>query len=282
MLPIEKETSRVATTKPLDELFTNVGQKFETETVKHEGYRFDYPLRWLRDPSVTKAIGFRRMKFISEAIHGFPFTVGFEVRYYNKEKRTYEKFEQGKLLQVNLLVNLETTLQAFQEKINDIYLEYANQFNIDEGEYHLDIIYDRKNATVKINRIEDLGENVYISTKYNNLAWYRFMRMLNQPAEYPVHPDFYEVENPNGTYENVFDSDAIIVHASFSGAQNSFLCLANDFYEKPTKLYEPPSGSISDFQVWFTTDGRKRIVPLYHAFYLELSFIYNYYRTVKI
>ncbi|EAX67080.1 hypothetical protein TVAG_533770 [Trichomonas vaginalis G3] len=139
-----------------------------------------------------------------------------------------------------------------------------------------------KNATVKINRIEDLGENVYISTKYNNLAWYRFMRMLNQPAAYPVHPDFYEVENPNGTYENVFDQDAIIVHASFSGAQNSFLCLANDFYEKPTKLYEPPSGSISDFQVWFTTDGRKRIIPLYHAFYLELSFIYNYYRTVKI
>ncbi|EAX96571.1 hypothetical protein TVAG_041730 [Trichomonas vaginalis G3] len=103
MLPIEKENSRVATTKPLDELFTNVGQKFETDTVKHEGYRFDYPLRWLRDPSVTKAIGFRRIKFISEAIHGFPFTVGFEVRYYNKEKRMYEKFEQGKLLQVNCL-----------------------------------------------------------------------------------------------------------------------------------------------------------------------------------
>ncbi|KAI5511804.1 hypothetical protein TVAGG3_0739860, partial [Trichomonas vaginalis G3] len=91
MLSIEKENSRVATTKPLDELFTNVGQK-----------------------------------------------------------------------------------------INDIYIEYANQFNIDEGEYHLDIVYDRKNATVKIDRIEDLGENVYISTKYNNLAWYRFLRMLNQ------------------------------------------------------------------------------------------------------
>ncbi|EAY05520.1 hypothetical protein TVAG_081120 [Trichomonas vaginalis G3] len=238
MLSIEKENSRVATTKPLDELFTNVGQKFETETVKHEGYRFDYPLRWLRDPSVTKAIGFRRMKFISEAIHGFPFTVAFEVRYYNKEKRTYEKFEQGKLLQVNLLVNLETTLQAFQEKINDIYLEYAKQYNIDEGEYHLDIIYDRKNATVKINRIEDLGEDVYISTKYNNLAWYRFLRMLNQPAEYPVHPDFYEVENPNGTYENVFDSNAIIVHASFSGAQKLFFMLWQmTFYEKTFKAF---------------------------------------------
>ncbi|EAX77839.1 hypothetical protein TVAG_387560 [Trichomonas vaginalis G3] len=66
----------------------------------------------------------------------------------------YEKFEQGKLLQVSLLINLETTLQAFQEKINDIYIEYANQYNIDEGEYHLDIIYDRKNATVKINKID--------------------------------------------------------------------------------------------------------------------------------
>ncbi|EAX90832.1 hypothetical protein TVAG_296020 [Trichomonas vaginalis G3] len=65
MLPIEKENSRVATTKPLDELFTNVGQKFDLDTIKHEGYRFDYPLRWLRDPSVTKAIGFRRMKFVS-------------------------------------------------------------------------------------------------------------------------------------------------------------------------------------------------------------------------
>ncbi|EAY07685.1 hypothetical protein TVAG_273690 [Trichomonas vaginalis G3] len=89
MLPIEKENSRVATTKPLDELFTNVGQKFETETVKHEGYRFDYPLRWLRDPSVTKAIGFRRMK-----VHFRSHTwvshlrVAFEVRYY-KQGKTY-------------------------------------------------------------------------------------------------------------------------------------------------------------------------------------------------
>ncbi|EAX89373.1 hypothetical protein TVAG_439930 [Trichomonas vaginalis G3] len=282
MLPIEKENSRVATTKPLDELFTNVGQKFETETVKHEGYRFDYPLRWLRDPSVTKAIGFRRMKFVSVEDKSFPFIVRFHIDYISEGKR--KMWEEIELIQVDLSSSLQTALKNIEDKINSCYAKYADEYANTESTLYVRIVYDKQNSQVSFQIYEDnpkKDEQIY--TEFTAMSWYYLQRMLNQKVELPLANIYsrYARDEPY-LFKDVFDSDAIIVHASFSGAQNSFLCLANDFYEKPTKLYEPPSGSISDFQVWFTTDGRKRIIPLYHAFYLELSFIYNYYRTVKI
>ncbi|EAX97453.1 hypothetical protein TVAG_226970 [Trichomonas vaginalis G3] len=282
MLSIEKENSRVATTKPLDELFTNVGQKFETETVKHEGYRFDYPLRWLRDPSVTKAIGFRRMKFVSVEDKSFPFIVRFHIDYISEGKR--KMWEEIELIQVDLSSSLQTALKNIEDKINSCYAKYADEYANTESTLYVRIVYDKQNSQVSFQIYEDnpkKDEQIY--TEFTAMSWYYLQRMLNQKVKLPLANIYsrYARDEPY-LFKDVFDSDAIIVHASFSGAQNSFLCLANDFYEKPTKLYEPPSGSISDFQVWFTTDGRKRIIPLYHAFYLELSFIYNYYRTVKI
>ncbi|EAX65027.1 hypothetical protein TVAG_596680 [Trichomonas vaginalis G3] len=282
MLPIEKENSRVATTKPLDELFTNVGQKFETETVKHEGYRFDYPLRWLRDPSVTKAIGFRRMKFVSVEDKSFPFIVRFHIDYISEGKR--KMWEEIELIQVDLSSSLQTALKNIEDKINSCYAKYADEYANTESTLYVRIVYDKQNSQVSFQIYENNpNKDEQIYTEFTAMSWYYLQRMLNQKVELPLANIYsrYARDEPY-LFKDVFDQDAIIVHASFSGAQNSFLCLANDFYEKPTKLYEPPSGSISDFQVWFTTDGRKRIIPLYHAFYLELSFIYNYYRTVKI
>ncbi|EAX73583.1 hypothetical protein TVAG_551350 [Trichomonas vaginalis G3] len=282
MLSIEKENSRVATTKPLDELFTNVGQKFETETVKHEGYRFDYPLRWLRDPSVTKAIGFRRMKFVSVEDKSFPFIVKFHIDYISEGKR--KMWEEIELIQVDLSSSLQTALKNIEDKINSCYAKYADEYANTESTLYVRIVYDKQNSQVSFQIYENNpNKDEQIYTEFTAMSWYYLQRMLNQKVKLPLANIYSRyVRDEPYLFKDVFDQDAVIVHASFSGAQNSFLCLANDFYEKPTKLYEPPSGSISDFQVWFTTDGRKRIIPLYHAFYLELSFIYNYYRTVKI
>ncbi|EAX85793.1 hypothetical protein TVAG_136880 [Trichomonas vaginalis G3] len=282
MLSIEKENSRVATTKPLDELFTNVGQKFETDTVKHEGYRFDYPLRWLRDPSVTKAIGFRRIKFVSVEDKSFPFIVRFHIDYISEGKR--KMWEEIELIQVDLSSSLQTALKNIEDKINSCYAKYADEYANTNSTLYVRIVYDKQNSQVSFQIYEDNpNKDEQIYTEFTAMSWYYLQRMLNQKVELPLANIYsrYARDEPY-LFKDVFDQDAIIVHASFSGAQNSFLCLANDFYEKPTKLYEPPSGSISDFQVWFTTDGKRRIIPLYHAFYLELSFIYNYYRTVKI
>ncbi|EAX83045.1 hypothetical protein TVAG_146200 [Trichomonas vaginalis G3] len=282
MLSIEKENSRVATTKPLDELFTNVGQKFETDTIKHEGYRFDYPLRWLRDPSVTKAIGFRRIKFVSVEDKSFPFIVRFHIDYISEGKR--KMWEEIELIQVDLSSSLQTALKNIEDKINSCYAKYADEYANTESTLYVRIVYDKQNSQVSFQIYENNpNKDEQIYTEFSAMSWYYLQRMLNQKVELPLANIYsrYARDEPY-LFKDVFDQDAVIVHASFSGAQNSFLCLANDFYEKPTKLYEPPSGSISDFQVWFTTDGRKRIIPLYHVFYLELSFIYNYYRTVKI
>ncbi|KAI5482643.1 hypothetical protein TVAGG3_1082660 [Trichomonas vaginalis G3] len=193
-------------------------------------------------------------------------------------------WEEIELIQVDLSSSLQTALKNIEDKINSCYAKYADEYANTESTLYVRIVYDKQNSQVSFQIYEDnpkKDEQIY--TEFTAMSWYYLQRMLNQKVELPLANIYsrYARDEPY-LFKDVFDPDAIIVHASFSGAQNSFLCLANDFYEKPTKLYEPPSGSISDFQVWFTTDGRKRIIPLYHVFYLELSFIYNYYRTVKI
>ncbi|KAI5495325.1 hypothetical protein TVAGG3_0433720, partial [Trichomonas vaginalis G3] len=177
MLPIEKENSRVATTKPLDELFTNVGQKFETETVKHEGYRFDYPLRWLRDPSVTKAIGFRRMKFVSVEDKSFPFIVRFHIDYISEGKR--KMWEEIELIQVDLSSSLQTALKNIEDKINSCYAKYADEYANTESTLYVRIVYDKQNSQVSFQIYEDnpkKDEQIY--TEFTAMSWYYLQRML--------------------------------------------------------------------------------------------------------
>ncbi|EAX71193.1 hypothetical protein TVAG_577830 [Trichomonas vaginalis G3] len=193
-------------------------------------------------------------------------------------------WEEIELIQVDLSSSLQAALKNIEDKINSCYAKYADEYANTNSTLYVRIVYDKQNSQVSFQIYEDNpNKDEQIYTEFTAMSWYYLQRMLNQKVEPPLANIYsrYARDEPY-LFKDVFDQDAVIVHASFSGAQNSFLCLANDFYEKPTKLYEPPSGSISDFQVWFTTDGRKRIIPLYHVFYLELSFIYNYYRTVKI
>ncbi|EAX81306.1 hypothetical protein TVAG_370280 [Trichomonas vaginalis G3] len=231
MLPIEKENSRVATTKPLDELFTNVGQKVDIDNLKHEGYRFDYPLRWLRDPSVTKAIGFRRMKFVSQVQTGFPFIVRFHIDYTSEGQR--KMWEEIELIQVDLSSSLQAALKNIEDKINSCYAKYADEYANTNSTLYVRIVYDKQNSQVSFQIYEDnpkKDEQIY--TEFTAMSWYYLQRMLNQKVEPPLANIYsrYARDEPY-LFKDVFDQDAVIVHASFSGAQNSFLCLANDFYE---------------------------------------------------
>ncbi|EAX68409.1 hypothetical protein TVAG_571770, partial [Trichomonas vaginalis G3] len=185
MLPIEKENSRVATTKPLDELFTNVGQKFETDTVKHEGYRFDYPLRWLRDPSVTKAIGFRRIKFVSVEDKSFPFIVRFHIDYTSEGQG--KMWEEIELIQVDLSSSLQAALKNIEDKINSCYAKYADEYANTDSTLYVRIVYDKQNSQVSFQIYEDnpkKDEQIY--TEFTAMSWYYLQRMLNQKVEPPL------------------------------------------------------------------------------------------------
>ncbi|EAX72941.1 hypothetical protein TVAG_599770, partial [Trichomonas vaginalis G3] len=210
MLPIEKENSRVATTKPLDELFTNVGQKFETETVKHEGYRFDYPLRWLRDPSVTKAIGFRRMKFVSVEDKSFPFIVKFHIDYISEGKR--KMWEEIELIQVDLSSSLQTALKNIEDKINSCYAKYADEYANTESTLYVRIVYDKQNSQVSFQIYENNpNKDEQIYTEFTAMSWYYLQRMLNQKVELPLANIYsrYARDEPY-LFKDVFDPDAII------------------------------------------------------------------------
>ena len=76
-------------------------------------------------------------------------------------------------------------------------------------------------------------------------------------------------------FKGVWDREVIQVHASFSDNNNGFIGLGGDFYEKPSVLYEPPTNH-SNFNLWFTTNGRNRILLRYCRFFVGLCFIRNY------
>ncbi|EAY20303.1 hypothetical protein TVAG_192790 [Trichomonas vaginalis G3] len=274
MLPIEKENSRVATTKPLDELYTNTYQKTDVDLVQAEGYRFEYPLRWMRDPSVTKAVGFRRIKFLRQT-QNFGFVVKFNVTI-SGSTNSYTR-----MISLDTSGSLEKTLIDFESNLNNLYRQMVSiKKDLNEGTYYAQVTYDRKTGHVDFIRVENNTSAGSLTTQFETYSWALFLIMLNQNVT--SIPDRFNFQNYDleQKFDNVFDPENTIVHATFSGAKNSFLAMANDFYEKPTKFYEPPSGSISDFQIWFTTNGTKRVVPLYYNFYLELSFIYNYYKSL--
>ena len=77
------------------------------------------------------------------------------------------------------------------------------------------------------------------------------------------------------SFKNVWDREVLQVHASFSDNNRNFIGLNGDFYEKPSVLYEPPTNS-SNFGVWFTTDGHRRLLLRYCRFFIGLCFIRNY------
>ena len=73
----EKQFNKTATTDAFDEIYTN----FDVASIRDEyladsGYPFDFPTRWLNDPSMNKRIAIRRLDVIPST-HSFRLNLHF-------------------------------------------------------------------------------------------------------------------------------------------------------------------------------------------------------------
>ena len=71
MIPSEKQLSTKATIDAFDEIYTNFDVSVDADTyTAQQGYPFDYPTRWLNDPSMNKRIAIRRLD-VTPSTHSF-------------------------------------------------------------------------------------------------------------------------------------------------------------------------------------------------------------------
>jgi len=66
----EKQFNNKATTESFDEIYTNYDISVNEDYIAQQGYPFDYPTRWLNDPSMNKKIAIRRLD-VTPSTHSF-------------------------------------------------------------------------------------------------------------------------------------------------------------------------------------------------------------------
>ena len=95
-----------------------------------------------------------------------------------------------------------------------------------------------------------------------------FWSFFNQPA--PVVKSGQFVKQID--LHNVWGRHKLYVHSSFSNSHKKYLCLTNDFWDTPNKIYKDNVHGV-DCNIWFTTDGIHRIFPVTSNILIELSFV---------
>jgi hypothetical protein len=107
----------------------------------------------------------------------------------------------------------------------------------------------------------------------------QFLDFLNQDVNETNQNKLTELTEDK-VFRGVWNRSRIFFHSNFSTTKRQYLGMSGDFWPKPSKLFNHNYG-MSDFNIWFTTDGINRILPKHSAFIIELVFIANS-ETVRI
>ena len=224
----------------------------------NNGYLLTYPNKFSQNPSQDKSIGIRRIKVI-------PPTHSFSIAacYYDGERHETNyiacEYQSENTLQ-EILVDL---IPKFDLTVNQV--TYCMKYNYDpnKGELAFTAYKVQGGQTQEIPILDFEFSN---RTDYNS-----FLSMLNQPY-YQDLPDEGSIGLNIIKCANVWNRTPLYVHASFSDSKNHYVCMTNDYWEKPSKLFYDNVHGL-EFTIYFTTDGVNKIVPYSANKLLELSFI---------
>ena len=278
MITSEKQLTTKATTDTFDEIYTNYDVSVNEEYLSQSGYPFDYPTRWLNDPSQNKRIAIRRLD-VTPSSHSFTLTVS--ARKINDQSTTI-LFSKTSTIDVthedSLIKVLNAMCLAFSEASKD-------DPDITQG---LTYEYD-----VKTNKLvfKFLDYNALACSfsieagKTNDSRGFNdeikdFLMFLNQPVNEESRA---KLQNDTITkvFEEVWSRDRIHFHASFSTSRRKFIGKRGDFYQTLTLLYPPPTNE-STFYIRFTSNGMKNILIRHCEFDIQLCFIVNYKNTTVL
>ena len=277
MFDSQNNLSKRSSTKAVEEIFTDNdvernGSDLSPSYTKDVGFSFDYPMRWLNDPSEMKAIGLRRCKVI-------PTSHVIRIWYaYSYTTSTGQVVNGGTEIQLSI-----TPENSFDEIIATFITQANDYMNKKHPNAQITLAYEFDYRTCVFSLIlskgsastaETISFHFVNSDKTDKMNLEFFLKFLNQERT-DENIAILTTATERMTFENVWDRKSIVFHASFSDARRGYIGLNGDSFDRPSKFYDPPTNG-SNFQIRFTTDGVHNILPRYCHFIIELSFIYNY------
>ena len=241
------------------------------------GYCFKYPQLFSSNPSMDKSIAPRRVKLIPKS-YSFNIAIGFKLANNSYDALNYIHFDftsENSMIEI-----LNTMCSALEYQTDDYTFNLSNDYNPSTG-------------MLKFTANAKVGDGVlpcsfrFICQDEEN--WRALWNCLNQPND--PFMDVYDreiidEEEDEGhiftkdhmkyvssyTLFNVWSRKQLFFHASFSNSSHHYVCLSDDSWEKPSKIYKDNVLG-SEFFVFFTTDVIHKIIPYSSTVLIELSFI---------
>ena len=285
MIQSEKQLSTKATMDAFDEIYTNFDLSVDETYTAQQGVPFDYPTRWLNDPSMNKRIAIRRLD-ITPSSHTFRLRVRAHVN------ETYH------VTTTDVLGDPQTeekTMEWYEKSIDVTITEYDNLNKVldyivrssayDLGDEHLSgmLEYSYSNSDNILvfaflnSKAEETEFQLLSTTEADIVELYEFLRFLNQPLNAESYA-MCQAPTQYKRFTEVWNRDRMHFHASFSTSRRKFIGKRGDFYHNLTLLYPPPTNE-SSFYIRFTSNGMKNILLRYCEFDIQLCFIVNYKKT---
>jgi hypothetical protein len=254
MYKTEKQFENNASKLTIEETFMNIDSP-DTSFDPYIGYRFHYPIQFTSNPSNQKMIGLRSLN-ITPSSHSFVLTLDIE----NETEVVW-----------SMSITDENNLQEILESLRNLFLQQGYDFLYNYNNNTGTLILSCKES---VNGTDTNFKFTTIIQENTN----EFLRFLNQE----INADNRAILNNYSltkTFYNVWDRRTLYFHSSFSNSNRGIIGRNNDFWTTPNKRYIFRDNT-NDFYIFFTTNGVNRIFPYHCNFYLELSFIINYNKTI--
>lgn len=270
----ENQFNKKATTEAFDEIYTSYDVSVKEDYIAQQGYPFDYPTRWLNDPSMNKRIAIRRLDVT-------PSTHSFTLILYAEPKEDGEG-DDSKYATYSGKMKIDITYQDSLVKVlNFIY----STFSYDIGNktcglnYEYDVITNELTFTFVNSKDEFCKFRIGVingeeEVDYTNANLFEFLKFLNQPITTKGIDEVMKLTTIK-TFKEVWSRDRLHFHASFSTSRRKFIGKRGDFYQNLSLLYPSPTNE-STFYIRFTSNGIKNILIRYCEFDIQLCYIANY------
>ena len=269
MLQSEKQFNTKATTESFEEIYTNYDVSVKEDYLASSGYPFDYPTKWLNDPSMNKRIAIRRLDVLPSS-HSFTIAVTAEAT----------ELDQNQKPVTETKAVIGTIDVSYQDNLIKVLNHLCNTFSyaVNDKKCGLKFEYDVTTNVLRLYFENSGGELCNFKITGADAELDDFLRFLNQP----VNADARKALAKDTTimeFNEVWSRDRLYFHASFSTSRRKFIGKQGDFYQNLSLLYPSPTNE-STFYIRFSSNGVKNILIRYCEFDIQLCFIVNYKKSL--